>query len=127
MHTAVHDLQAIQARQVLRGTVAELVKETRRQEAEGVPSFLLALNATLFAATPSICSRAVQHAIEGLLRMLASMLWWRRKEGHNLNCLCIACRRQEGAEGGHRSACKRGRRQEEGARGGARQLFESDD
>ena len=49
MLTAVHDLQAIQARQVLRGTVAELVKETRRQEAEGAPSFLLALHATLFA------------------------------------------------------------------------------
>ena len=28
-------MQAIQARQVLRGTVAELVKETRKQEAEG--------------------------------------------------------------------------------------------
>ena len=49
MLTAVPDLQAIQARQVLRGTVAELVKETRRQEAEGTPSFLLALHATLSA------------------------------------------------------------------------------
>ena len=29
-------VQAIQARQVLRGTVGELVKETRKQEAEGV-------------------------------------------------------------------------------------------
>lgn len=28
-------MQAIQARQVLRGTVAELVKETRKEEAEG--------------------------------------------------------------------------------------------
>ena len=31
-------VQAIQARQVLRGTVAELVKETRRQESEGEAS-----------------------------------------------------------------------------------------
>ena len=49
MLTAVHHMQAIQARQVLRGTVTELVKETRRQEAEGTQSFLLALHATLSA------------------------------------------------------------------------------
>ena len=36
-------VQAIQARQVLRGTVGELVKETRKQEAEGVFSHRLVL------------------------------------------------------------------------------------
>ena len=33
--------QAIQARKVLRGTVAELVKETRRQESQGEASGVL--------------------------------------------------------------------------------------
>ena len=39
-------MQAIQARQVLRGTVGELVKETRKAEAEGMP--LATLSAALY-------------------------------------------------------------------------------
>ena len=67
-------VQAIQARQVLRGTVAELVKETRKQEAEGAlfeiqspkPALMRRVDSVQCASANLPCSLALpapcQHA-----------------------------------------------------------------
>ena len=78
-------MQAIQARQVLRGTVAELVKETRKQEAEGALLVQLNLENLLSCVVMTGC-RLVSH--QAAIELRTGCLLSACRPPHDISVTC---------------------------------------